>query len=428
MRNTIALLLAGGVGSRLSLLAQVRAKPAVTFGGNYRIIDFTLSNAANSGIENVGILTQYKPYSLMRHLGTGAAWDFIGRIRGAKILPPKTGWKESDWYRGTADAVAQNLDYLDRFQSDYVLILSGDHIYYMNYAELIDFHIAHHAKMTIATRIVPLEMAPEFGIAQVDENYKIINWEEKPQIPKSNLASMGIYLFSTDFLRLCLEKENMDGYDFGKNVIPWILRNHGAHAFPFDGYWQDVGTIKAYWDTNMDLLRPDSGLDIDKWMVRTNVEEEGMPGDRMATFFATTSKVTNSIISRDCQIAGEVMNSIISPGVVVEPGAVIRDSVIMHDAVIGKNAVIDQAIIDKNCVIGEKVMVGLGDETMPNKDFPKHLNSGLVLIGKNACVKPGIRLGRNSLVYYNTTDSDFTQMEYPAGATIYAKFNSQIPL
>jgi glucose-1-phosphate adenylyltransferase len=416
MRKTIALLLAGGVGSRLSVLAQVRAKPAVTFGGIYRIIDFTLSNVSNSGIENVGILTQYKPFSLMKHIETGSHWDFIGRSRSVKILPPKTGQRDSDWYRGTADAVYQNYEFVDRFHSERVIILSGDHIYHMDYTELINFHKEKNAELTIATRVVPIETASEFGIAEVDRESKIINWEEKPEKPRSNLASMGIYVFNTKFLKHCLEKVN--GFDFGKHVIPWVLKNYTAYAFPFYDYWQDVGTIKAYWDTNMDLLNPKSGLNLERWKIYTNVTEEAAQGDRPPAYFAGTSNVTNSIISPDCQIAGTVINSILSPGVIVVAGAQVENSVIMHDTRIEKNARVDQAIIDKNCTIGEGCLIGHGDDFRENQMFPKYLNTGIVLIGKNATIKSGVKLGRNSLVFTSVCPADFKIQDYPAGSSI----------
>jgi len=424
MRKTIALLLAGGVGSRLNVLAQVRAKPAVTFGGNYRIIDFTLSNIANSGIENVGILTQYKPYSLMKHIGTGAAWDFIGRSRRAKILPPKTGLKDNDWYRGTADAVAQNFDFINRFKCERVLILSGDHIYYMNYLDLVDFHKAHKTQLTIATRVVSPEMAPEFGIAQVDENYKIIHWEEKPRVPRSNLASMGIYLFNTDFLRECLQQA--EGHDFGKNVIPWVLEQREAYAFPFDAYWQDVGTIKAYWDANMDLINPNSGLNLEHWKIRTNPIEEEMKRDRIPTYLASRARVSNSIISQDCQIFGEVVNSIISPGVIISEGARVIDSVVMHDTFIGENTTLRKTIVDKNSYIGDNCFIGYGNASTPNKRYPKHINSGITVIGKAARIKPNIKISRNCLVFYGVDFKCFQQHEYEAGSTIYSE-TAEIP-
>lgn len=424
MRKTVAVLLAGGVGSRLSVLAQVRAKPAVTFGGIYRIIDFTLSNIANSGIENVGILTQYKPYSLMKHIGTGAPWDFIGRSRLAKILPPKTGLRDSDWYRGTADAVAQNMDFIQRFNAEQVIILSGDHIYYMDYARLIDFHKQKKAKLTIATRVIPLDVASEFGIAQVDNDSKIIDWEEKPENPKSNLASMGIYVFDAKFLEECLHQ--VEGFDFGNHVIPWALKNYTAYAYPFDDYWQDVGTIKAYWDANMHLLTPNSGLNLETWQVLTNPEDEEIKRDRAPAYFSNTAIAKNSIISHDCQIEGEVINSIISPGVRISEGAKVVDSIIMHDTYLDKNVILNQTIVDKKCFIGAGAQIGVGEDVQPNTTHPKYLNAGISLIGKSAKVKPGVKLGRNCLVYYNVSFNDFKEVDYKSGSTIYYEPDTRV--
>lgn len=416
MRKTLALLLAGGVGSRLNILAQVRAKPAVPFGGIYRIIDFTLSNVMNSGIENVGILTQYKPYSLMKHIGTGVPWDFIGPNRGAKILPPKTGSKDSDWYQGTADAVAQNQDYIARHNSERVLILSGDHIYYMNYAELIQFHKEKKANLTIATMDIPLQNASEFGIAVTDNNHKIIDWEEKPKKPGSTLASMGIYVFNTEFLTHCLN--NRSGNDFGKNIIPWIIDKYAAYAFPFKGYWQDVGTVRALWEANMDLLDDSSGLNIEDWGICTNIEEEGSRGDRTPAFISPNANIKHSIISPGCYIAGELEYSVLSPGVTIEEGSKVTKSVIFHDCFIGRNAKLDHVVMDKNVVVGDETVIGFGNDMTPNERYPSHLVSGITIIGKNAHLRQHIKIRRNCLVVNSVKSQDFYQNEYYSGSTI----------
>ena len=417
MRNTLALLLAGGVGSRLNILAQVRAKPAVPFGGIYRIIDFTLSNAMNSGIDNVGILTQYKPYSLMKHIRTGESWDFIGRTRGVKILPPKTGSKDSDWYQGTADAVAQNLDYIERHHPERILILSGDHIYFMNYSEIIQFHKHKNARLTIATMEVPLQNTSEFGIAVTDEDYKIIDWEEKPRKPRSNLASMGIYVFNTDFLIHCLKHRT--GNDFGKNIIPWVIEHHSAWAFPFKGYWQDVGTVRALWEANMDLLDDASGLNIEEWGICTNVEEEGKKGDRTPAFVGHNANIQHSIISSGCDIEGEVEYSVLSPGVTIEKGAEVTKSVILHDCYIGRNARLDHVVVDKNVIVGDDTIIGYGNDMTPNKDYSDHLISGITMLGKNAHLKQRIKIGRNCLIVNGVRPRDFHENEYPSGSTVF---------
>ncbi|HQI48020.1 MAG TPA: sugar phosphate nucleotidyltransferase [bacterium] len=278
MRNTVALLLAGGMGSRLNILGWMRAKPAVPFGGCYRLIDFTLSNAMYSGIQQIGILTQYRPYSLMGHIGSGESWDLIGRSRSAKVLPPSTGIDDYDWYRGTADAVAQNMQFVHRYQAERLLVLSGDHIYRMNYAPMVAFHKEKKAHITIAMMRVPWEETRHFGIGITNKEQRIIEWEEKPEKAKSNLASMGVYVFDVEYLEDALAKRS--GHDFGKNIIRDAIKTKNVYAYPFEGYWADVGTIKAYWQASMDILLPESGLRLQEWGVRTNFDEEGLKGDR----------------------------------------------------------------------------------------------------------------------------------------------------
>lgn len=416
MRKTLAMLLAGGVGSRLNVLARLRAKPAVPFGGIYRIIDFTLSNVMNSGLDNVGILTQYKPYSLMKHVGTGAPWDFVGRKRGAKILPPKTGEKDSDWYQGTADAIAQNLDYIERHSPENVLVLSGDHIYYMDYRSIINFHEQTGADVTIAVREVPVENAHQFGITNIDEENKIISWEEKPSKPKSNLASMGIYVFNTEFLIRAFE--NRQGHDFGKHIIPDSIVSHRVMAFRFHGYWQDVGTLQSYWNANMDILDPNSGLRLREWKCRTNVEEDGLLGDRPPSYIGCCAKIINSIISPNCTIEGEVHHSVLSPGVKVKKGVVIRDSVIMHDCIIGENSCLDYVIIDKEVRIAPDCHVGISEIKCLNYQFPNHLPLGLTVIGKNSDLPSGLRIGRNCIINPMTQADQFATSSLACGTTI----------
>ncbi|RPJ45007.1 MAG: glucose-1-phosphate adenylyltransferase, partial [Candidatus Latescibacterota bacterium] len=276
MRDTVVMLLAGGGGTRLNILAHLRAKPAVPFGGMYRIIDFTLSNVMNSGIGSVAVLTQYKPLSLMSHLGTGEPWDMIGRSRGVKILPPRTGAHDSDWYRGTADAIRQNVEYVRRYDPETILILSGDHIYFMDYAPMLRFHHEKRADLTIAMRSVPWEETKHLGVARTDEDGRIVEWQEKPEKASSNLASMGIYAFGARYLLGALERTK--GSDFGHDIIPSAIREDRVYAYPFEGYWRDVGTLHSYWEANRDLLDCSSGLDLHKWRVRTNLEEVGRLG------------------------------------------------------------------------------------------------------------------------------------------------------
>ncbi|HHD56689.1 MAG TPA: glucose-1-phosphate adenylyltransferase, partial [Desulfobulbaceae bacterium] len=282
--DALVLLLAGGIGSRLNILVGHRAKPAVPFGGLYRIIDFALSNVMNSDLTRVGVLTQYKPLSLMRHIGTGAAWDFTGRTRGVKILPPRTGEKDSDWYRGTADAIRQNIDFILANPSEEVVILSGDHIYHMDFDAMIQYHRHKDADVTIGMMVVPKSEIHQFGAGIVDSENRIIDWEEKPEIPRTNLASMGIYVFDTKYLLRVLSRDKQE-IDFGMHIIPRGIEEDRVFAYPFYGYWRDVGTIQSYWQTNMDVSRPGSGITPEKWGIRPNPEAEGRPMDRAPARF-----------------------------------------------------------------------------------------------------------------------------------------------
>jgi len=416
MNSTLVMLLAGGVGSRLNILGAARAKPAVPFGGRHRIIDFTLSNAMNSGLNIIGVLTQYKPLSLMDHIGNGEPWDLLGRTRGAKILPPRTGQQDSDWYKGTADAVRQNMDFIRSNKADRVMILSGDHIYKMDYAEMIGFHKKNEADLTIGMMPVPWEETNQFGIANVDQEGRIIDWEEKPEKAKSNLASMGIYVFETEYLLDALQSQ--PEHDFGKNIIPSAIENDNVFCYPFEGYWRDVGTIKAYWEANMDLLQVDSGLDLDAWRIRTRVEEVGRLGDRPPAFIAPGGSVKNSILSPGCVIKGTVEDSVLSPGVVIQEGATLSKSVVMHDSIIGKNANVSQSIIDKNVITSENATLGNGDPNKANIEKPSHLWSGLIVVGKRAVIPANAVIGKNSIIGYYTSEADYHSLQIPEGSTI----------
>ena len=400
--NATVLLLAGGVGSRLNILVESRAKPAVPFGGLYRIIDFTLSNVMNSGLSQVGVLTQYKPLSLMAHLGNGAAWDMAGRSRGIKILPPRTGFSDSDWYRGTADAVRQNLDFLKNHAAPETLVLSGDHIYCMDYAALIDFHRENAATITIATMVVEGEEIRQYGTAITDGEGRIVDWEEKPAQPRSNLASMGVYVFSTEYLIDFLET-NKKALDFGHDLIPGAIVAERVMAYPFSGYWRDVGTVASYWQANMEILG--SGLiSPEAWGVRSNPEADGHVADRPPACFSISSRVENSLISAGCRISGTVIDSVLSPGVVVEEGAVVRDSIIFADSVIGPKAVCDLVILDKEVVVGDGAVVGCGPrKAAANVKNPDHLAGGISLVGKQTLIGSGARLGRNCVVASRAT-------------------------
>ncbi|NLW35194.1 glucose-1-phosphate adenylyltransferase family protein [Syntrophorhabdus aromaticivorans] len=416
MSDAVAILMAGGVGSRLNILVRHRAKPAVPFGGIYRIIDFTLSNIANSDITRVAVLTQYKPLSLMDHIGDGSSWDLSGRTRGVKILPPKTGEQDWDWYRGTADAVRQNLSFITSSEARYVLILSGDHVYSMDYRPMVAYHQERGARVTIGMITVPWEETHQFGTAIIDENHRIVGWEEKSPNAKSNLASMGIYVFDRHYLLELLTRHKEE--DFGHHIIPQALKDGEVFAYPFSGYWRDAGTIQAYWDANMDLLNPESGLTPESWGIMTNITTGGMTYDRPPARIIGSGRAQNCRISPGCVIAGTAENSILSPGVVIEEKAVVRGSIIMHDTVIREGATIERCIIDKNVVVGENAAIGLGDSSEKNREFPSHLYSGLSVIGKQAVVPDKAAVGTNCIICPEVLAADFTRLEVPSGDTV----------
>lgn len=361
-KEIVAMVLAGGQGSRLGVLTKNLAKPAVPFGGKYRIIDFPLSNCSNSGIYTVGVLTQYKPLELNSHIGIGDAWDLDRRDGGVSILPPYQEEKGGNWYKGTANAIYQNIEYIDRYNPEYVLILSGDHIYKMDYDEMLDFHKDKNADVTIAVIEVSMEEATRFGIMNTDEDLSIYEFEEKPQKPKSNKASMGVYIFTWDKLRKYLkedEKDELSSNDFGKNIIPKMLNdNINMFAYPFKGYWKDVGTIESLWEANMDLLREENELDLrcNKWKIYSKNPV------RPAQYIGRKSNIKNSMVTEGCIVYGKVENSILSQGVYVGENTIIRDSVIMPNARIEDNVIINKAIIGSDSIVKEGSVIGNGRE------------------------------------------------------------------
>ena len=362
----------------------------------------------NSGLTRVGVLTQYKPLSLMRHIGGGEAWDFTGRTRGVKILPPRTGEKESDWYKGTADAIRQNIDFIEANPSEEVVILSGDHIYHMDFDSMIAYHRHKKADVTVGMMVVPKKEIHQFGAGIVDPNNKIIDWEEKPKEPKTNLASMGIYVFDTRYLLTTLAHDRTE-LDFGMHILPRALEKDRVFAYPFYGYWRDVGTIQAYWEANMDVLREDSGISPQDWGIRPNISADGRPMDRAPARFLEGSMVQSAMVSAGCVIEGTVVNSVLSPGVRVEKGAVVKDSVIFEDSVIEQGAVVDLTICDKRVCIGSEAVIGKGgDNNKPNKKFPTHLYTGITLIGKDAHLPSCVAIGRNCIISPRRQVTDFT--------------------
>ena len=365
-KECIAMLLAGGQGSRLYDLTTQTAKPAVTFGGKYKIIDFPLSNCINSGIDTVGVLTQYQPLALNEYIGNGAPWD-LDRMRGGlSVLPPYQGNKSSDWYKGTANAIYQNINFIKQYNPEYVLILSGDHIYRMDYRMMLAQHKATGAACTVATITVPIEEASRFGICNTDPDNSIYEFEEKPKVPKNNQASMGIYIFNTELLLEYLEIDEADensSNDFGKNVIPNLLRNgEKLYAYKFSGYWKDVGTISSLWEANMDLIGETPILSMSDRSFRIFTRNEARPPQ----YLGPNSKVVNSLVSEGCRVNGTVINSILSGGVVVEEGAVIKDSIVMEDVFVGKGSCIYTAIVDADTRVEAGAVVGVKDAGKDN--------------------------------------------------------------
>jgi glucose-1-phosphate adenylyltransferase len=383
-KEMIAMLLAGGQGTRLYVLTKKVAKPAVSFGGKYRIIDFPLSNCVNSGIDTVGVLTQYQPLELNSYIGNGQPWDLDRMNGGVYILPPYAGEKRSEWYKGTANAIYQNLNFIERYDPEYVLILSGDHIYKMDYEKMLDYHKQQQAAATIAVLTVSLEEASRFGIMNTDEDGVIYEFEEKPKHPKSQKASMGIYIFDWKKLRKYLTEDEADpnsSNDFGKNIIPAML-NAGEKlvAYEFDGYWKDVGTIDSLWDANMDLLHPNSTLDLDDKQWRIYARNDPKPPH----FTGEHADVTESIISEGCDINGKLWYTVLFSGVTVEEGAELNSAVVMNDATIGKGAVVKYAIIAEDAIIEDGAIVG--DDPCNYSDSSEW---GIAVVGRGAIVKKG---------------------------------------
>jgi ADP-glucose pyrophosphorylase len=419
----MAMILAGGEGERLSILSQERAKPAVPFGGKYRIIDFTLSNCVNSDIDDVVVLTQYNPRSLNAHIGQGRPWDLDRNHGGIKLLQPYIArGRVPEWYRGTADAVLRNLNVLVHdTAADTIVVLAGDHIYKMDYQPFVAAHRRHRADVTIAVRRVPLADASRMGILAMDEAGRVTEWQEKPKQPKSDLASMGVYVFSKKSLMRWLSEDRVD---FGANVVPAMLEAGArVYGYRYAGYWQDVGTIQSYWEANMALLEDSPGLDLyDKdWVIHTRSEE------RAPAKVGPTAQVHRSLISHGCVIEGTVVNSILSPGVQVDVGAVVRDSIVMFDSVIRSGAVVDRSILDKEVVVGPGAIVGDGPyDDRPNRSEPHRLNTGITVVGKRTVIPRGARIGRNVKVGADVRISDFAKRVVKSGDSVERRASPRV--
>ena len=389
-KTCIAMLLAGGQGSRLGILTKNVAKPAVPYGGKYRIIDFPLSNCTNSGIDTVGVLTQYQPLELNAYIGSGAPWDLDLSNGGVFVLPPYQKGKVGEWYRGTANAIYQNMAFIEQYNPDYVLILSGDHIYKMDYNAMLNFHIRHGADATIAVREVPWEEASRFGIMNTDGDDNIVEFEEKPKNPKSNKASMGVYIFTWEKLRKYLTADEADkksSNDFGKNIIPAMLNDKQVMcAYNFDGYWKDVGTIESLWEANMDLLSTPMPIDLHDKKWRIYARNPGMAPH----YIAKGASVQDSLITEGCEVYGNVKHSVLFAGVVIEEGACVQDSVIMPGSVIKRGAVVRRAIVSENAVVGAGSFVG--EET-----------GNIAVVGQNVTLPAGVTVTAGQQVDENTT-------------------------
>ena len=415
-KEMIAMLLAGGQGSRLGVLTERVAKPAVAFGGKYRIIDFPLSNCINSNIDTVGVLTQYQSLRLNTHIGIGIPWDLDRNEGGVTVLPPYEKSTSSEWYTGTANAIFQNMSYMEQYNPDYVLILSGDHIYKMDYEVMLDYHKANKADITIATMPVPIEEASRFGIMVTDETGRITEFEEKPEKPSSNLASMGIYIFTWEVLREALYAlKDQQSCDFGKHVLPYCKeKGQRLFAYEYNGYWKDVGTLGSYWEANMELIDiiPEFNLYEEFWKIYTK-------GDIIPPqYISSDAVVEKSLIGEGAEIYGEVHNSVIGPNVKVEQGAVVRDSIIMRNSVVGEGTVMDKSIIAEDVIVGKNVVLGCGDENTPNVLKPAVYAFGLVTIGEGSVIPDGVKIGKNTALRGVTTKEDYPNGELVSGGVI----------
>lgn len=414
-KEMIAMLLAGGQGSRLGVLTSNLAKPAVAFGGKYKIIDFPLSNCINSGIDTVGVLTQYRPLRLNQHIGIGIPWDLDRNIGGVTVLPPYEKSNNSEWYTGTANAIYQNLEFIDYYNPEYVLILSGDHIYKMDYEHMLDYHKSCNADVTLATYQVPWEEASRFGVVIADDDGVISEFEEKPANPRSNKASMGIYIFSWKVLREALiTMKDQPECDFGKHIIPYCHSNgKKICAYDFKGYWKDVGTLGSYWEANMELVDivPEFNLYEEFWKIYT--KSDAIPPQ----YIDDASKVNRCIIGEGTEIYGNVENSVIGSCVTIGEGAVVKDSIIMNGVTIGDGAYIEKAIIAESVEVGANTRLGIGEEAV-NEMKPQIYSFGLVTIGENSVIPEGVTVGKNTAIFGVTEPADYPDGTLKSGGSI----------
>ncbi len=412
--KALAMIMAGGESPALSVLTTQRAESVVPFAGKFRIIDFVLSNCVNSDIFNVAVLTQYQPGELIEHVGLGKPWDLDRTTGGVRVLQPYPTRDGGGWQRGTADAIRSNLGFVQEQNVDAVLILAGDHVYKMDYRKLLAFHEQTKADVTLAVREVSPFDAYRFGMVKTEIDGRISNFEEKPRRTRSTLASMGIYVFKPEALIDWLTREGKEQVDFGREVIPSLVKRRRVFAHHFEGYWVDIGTLQAYWEANMALLAETPALELDdpRWVIHTRSEE------RPPAWISADARVDGNLLCDGCRILGRVERSVISPGVFVAPGALVRDSIIMRDTIIGEGAVVDRAIIDTDVVVGAKAEIGSGDDNAPNRQDPARFSTGLTVVGTAAHIPGGARIGRNCVIRPHRREKDFNEKTIASGETI----------
>ena len=427
MNRVLAMILAGGQGDRLSILSEERAKPAVIFGGKYRIIDFVLSNCVNSGIQRVGVLTQYRPRSLNDHIGIGRPWDLDREGSGVTLLQPYLGRESSDWYRGTADAIYQNLYFIDETRADEVLILAGDHVYLTQYDGLLAFHERSGADVTVPVYSVPLQEASRYGLLSLDDQGRVVEFDEKPAEPRSTLASTGIYVFRREFLKQCLldDAGRDTSHDFGRDILPAAIERGRVHGYELTGYWRDVGTIDAYWQANMDLLMDVPELDLYNPETAVRTRHTNLPPGKIGA----RAYVARSLLNAGNIIHGHVEHSVISPAVYIEDGAIVRDSVIFDGCRIERGAIVDRAILDKQVLVAEGCVIGAGADLTANRERPDILSSGISIVGKRASLPPGLQVGHNCIVSPGVQPDDFDSLSVTSGETVsrHRLYRASIP-
>ena len=412
--KALAMIMAGGESPALSVLTTQRAEPVVPFAGKFRIIDFVLSNCVNSDIFNVAVLTQYQPRELIEHIALGKPWDLDRATGGVRVLQPYPTRDGGGWQRGPADAIRYNLGFVQEQNVDAVLILAGDHVYKMDYRKLLTFHEQTNADVTLAVREVSPFDAYRFGMVKTELDGRISNFEEKPRRTRSTLASMGIYVFKRDVLIDWLLREGKDQVDFGREVIPSLVKSRRVYAHHFDSYWVDIGTLQAYWEANMALLAETPALELDdpRWVIHTRSEE------RPPAWVCAEARVDGNLLRDGCRIEGRIERSIISQGVVVAHGALVRDSIIMRDTIIGEGAIVDRAIIDTDVVVGAKAEIGAGDDNTPNRHDPARFSTGLTVIGTASHIPAGAHIGRNCVIRPHRNAKDFGDKTVASGETI----------